>query len=1327
MAQTFDNAKPAFGASFSGQQGFDGFDPLGLDELSPNSMGDDLPAPRMDIPTGFEGADFPVPKLGVPVPPLPPSARVVNSAAQVPTIGGSNVSRASNATPPRMPRMEPFGVSGQAQQAYPMPKADAFPSFKAQDAYPSPKGGQDNYPAFRMPGEPEIHRTNTADLRGSGTDFMAGLDPIDDQRQSSRNATVAFDRFISDADMNAAKGMDAVGVPLVHKPTYDRASNALDDVLMQDKPFVSDPHGAVTPVPEPSKIRLGAGLGASVRKEDYDIDNDSGLPLNDDPLGMIGGGLEPNNDPRGGLKLDFPANLEATRMGERHEHSGLLSVGKLKNQEGQVPELGPREKRSPSQVIDELSGGGQGNPAQQKATMTSGLINYSELAKKRNHEAADMLGLLGSIQNGELAANEKGVKPAADSQDGAVTETHDDGNQPTADNAQPTEGGSDDEMTFDLSSIRVEKDSTIVVKQMLAENKAKAQEKKKRNVKRLALIAAAVVIFLVLVSIIVVVIFMAKAPVEEKDLAPMQVIKVVEMSQEQIAKDSLRDYRQFFQTSVQNNNAVDITPEKRLENQGMVILNTVFASARFQRELEDQLAMVESSVATLEEKDTCKGGWCALGLWSWAVYKNDDVHAEKYDKLLAGNTEIAQLSNIQNIVRAIVERNKFEGKSASYEERVASQKRVRELLEKVSGWPLADYMYAEACVKMGEMDEAPKRLEAYADKIDDVSYAGLTMLQAEIDYLRGEYDHANTLAQKVIDLSTGETQQIIRANTLALRTKAVLSEWSVFAKEVLDEKLKTYANQPVLLATVADICIQKGHADQCRILYQALIDGDPDNTDVRQQHARLYVYAIGIRNLYLSNDLYKNEINDLSKMIDIAIKMNTGDILLWIYRALAEYAQKNYKTSLEAAIEAERDVNYDWVHNYAPLIQKKIDGDENPILTLDFTEVAKNAYYAEDNYIVGEILNSQRKYKASLEQMKRALRIYPQDARLWEVALNAAIELKDKAMVDASIEALRVQRAMTSYHQYCVARFINDTGDPDEALKRMSVIISQEPTNPEFLFYIGQLYFNRGNYDSASQYFEKTIEYDSSNPESYYYAGRCYYELKRYNNALSSFSEARNKAETNPTYALWIGLAQKSLDMNEEALRSFTVVIDTRAPMGKIPTNMSASEQEELAQAYQQRGMLNSARQRRKEAQSDFDLAAKLAPENMQFVREYVVFLYETGNSKAVLDRIKVLEQKHEMDAIRYYVVGLTYLQVGQREQALKALETARDKGFADLEQTGIAGLRDSAEIYERIGYMYRDVGRKKEAVAMLTKYLEKARYLSDSARREIQHELSSL
>ena len=1357
-----------------------GGDPLGMDGLAfndpldhlplpdfddlPLSEPDDLPLPQLgDLPSPKQqrgasmlgGGDFPVPKQGrFSVPPMPSEPR--SSSAHVPLIGEPRAIR--EPLPPKVARVEPFGAKnpfdevtghpfenmpGASQQAYAVSHSAGLPRMKSQDAFPAAKRSsadlprvksQDAFPAAKRPPEgrasgkisaPEIPQTTHVNAWAGGKEGGSPPQDAAEQYVSKRSGTHMFIR--RDQNFPAPKAFDAAGVPIVHRPTaaFLEDGDGLLDALNASHPLLDVGAERERHSSETFRNRQEGGIFASIHnRSDYDINNDSGLPLNDDPLGMMHERHEQNKE-RSGLKLDFPTNLETPHRGERHENSGLLSVGRAKKQDvmAHVPPL--RERITPSQMLDELDKNPHLPKEQENRTLTSGLINYSEIAKQRNHEAADMLGLLDSIQSGQLTGSDKGEEKASrDDLPRAVLADQ----KPEDGSKAEDEEGNDDEMAFDLSSIKIEKDNTIASKLMLAEDKAEALEKKKRRFKRVVIMAVCLVLLLAVVAAIVTVAMIARKPVDEKELAPAQVIQIVEMTQEKIAKDSLRDYRAFFQTSVQNNDAVDMTPEKRLDNQGMVILNTVMGAARFKNELEDQIAMIESSVVTLEAKDMCKGGWCALGLWSWAVYREDAERAQKYEQYLGTQTDIPNLDSIQKIVKAIAERQRIEAKkNATYDERIASYQTIRDGLGDVSGWPLADYLYSEACMRMGDMEEASKRLEPYADKIDDVSYAGVTMLRAELDYLQNRYERADALAQKVIDLDTGETQQIIRAKTLALRAKASLLDWNTFVHEVLEDNVKLYAHQPVLLATVADICIQKGHADNCRILYQALIDGDPENTDVRQQHARLYVYAIGIRNLYLGIEPSENVFTDLAKSIDVAVKMNTDDIQLWIYRALSEYAQKNYKMALEAAMEAERGVDYEWVHHCVPLIQKKLEGEEYPFRSMDLTEIAKNAYTLEDYFIVGEMLNVQQKYQASLALIKRALKIYPQDARLWDIALRAAIALKDKEMVKASTSALQTQKAITSYHQYSVARFINDIGEPDEALKRMSVIISQEPTNPTFLFYIGQLYLERGNFDSASHYFEKTMEFDSSNPEAYFYAGRCYYELKDYTKALSSFTEARSKSEMNATYALWIGNAQAALKMDEDALRSYSVVIDTRAPNGVVSSTLTLEEIRELAHAFQGRGLIHASQQRRKEAQKDFSQAEKLAPENMQYIREYVVFLYETGKTNEALSHIQVLKQKHEMDAVRYYVEGLAYLQLGQRNQALTALETAHDKGFADLEQAGIASVRDSAEIYERLGYMYRDIGRKKDAARMLKKYIEKAKTLSDRARREIEQEIGSM
>ena len=198
--------------------------------------------------------------------------------------------------------------------------------------------------------------------------------------------------------------------------------------------------------------------------------------------------------------------------------------------------------------------------------------------------------------------------------------------------------------------------------------------------------------------------------------------------------------------------------------------------------------------------------------------------------------------------------------------------------------------------------------------------------------------------------------------------------------------------------------------------------------------------------------------------------------------------------------------------------------------------------------------------------------------------------------------------------------------------------------------------------------------------------------------------------------------------MIDDALSTYSVIITDWE--GNADLRASADEvlKKDVAFAYYQRALLYQIKRKRSEASEDFADAEKLDPNNIEFTKGYVTFLYEAGDPKDVLDKLKVVENVPDaMDATRYYVKGLALLKLDKRAEALTAFELARDSGFADLEETGISGLRDPAEIYERIGYMYRDAGRKNEAAEMLKHYIEISKFLSDRSKREISNEIDHL
>ena len=72
-------------------------------------------------------------------------------------------------------------------------------------------------------------------------------------------------------------------------------------------------------------------------------------------------------------------------------------------------------------------------------------------------------------------------------------------------------------------------------------------------------------------------------------------------------------------------------------------------------------------------------------------------------------------------------------------------------------------------------------------------------------------------------------------------------------------------------------------------------------------------------------------------------------------------------------------------------------------------------------------------------------------------------------------------------------------------------------------------------------------------------------------------------------------------------------------------------------------------------------------------------------------------------------------------------LDEALASGFAEREDSGIIGVREPVEIYERLGYLYRDLGKRDEARKYLMLLLEKSQSLSPSAKHDIQNDIDKI
>ena len=97
------------------------------------------------------------------------------------------------------------------------------------------------------------------------------------------------------------------------------------------------------------------------------------------------------------------------------------------------------------------------------------------------------------------------------------------------------------------------------------------------------------------------------------------------------------------------------------------------------------------------------------------------------------------------------------------------------------------------------------------------------------------------------------------------------------------------------------------------------------------------------------------------------------------------------------------------------------------------------------------------------------------------------------------------------------------------------------------------------------------------------------------------------------------------------------------------------------------------------------------------------------------------------MDSTLFYIKGVILLKKHQRLEALSALEKARELGFGARTSSPIIGLRDPSELFMIIAYLYRDLGKSKEARESMENYLRDSKHLSDSTRKSLRQELERM
>jgi serine/threonine protein kinase/Tfp pilus assembly protein PilF len=203
----------------------------------------------------------------------------------------------------------------------------------------------------------------------------------------------------------------------------------------------------------------------------------------------------------------------------------------------------------------------------------------------------------------------------------------------------------------------------------------------------------------------------------------------------------------------------------------------------------------------------------------------------------------------------------------------------------------------------------------------------------------------------------------------------------------------------------------------------------------------------------------------------------------------------------------------------------------------------------------------------------------------------------------------------------------------------------------------GKFYYRIGQYEEAAKQFQKVINLIPENPRGYGNLGACYFQLENWKKASDIFRQALKISPGYPLYSnlgtlyFYQGDYHNSVKMYEKALEIFDgeyiVWGNLAAAYYWLP--------EKRAKAYElyQRAISLAKNQLTVDPKNK-DILSDLA--------SYYATINEPEKANAILKKILAMGV-HDVEVL--YRIGELYELLGNREEALKWLKKARDKGYS--------------------------------------------------------------
>ena len=338
---------------------------------------------------------------------------------------------------------------------------------------------------------------------------------------------------------------------------------------------------------------------------------------------------------------------------------------------------------------------------------------------------------------------------------------------------------------------------------------------------------------------------------------------------------------------------------------------------------------------------------------------------------------------------------------------------------------------------------------------------------------------------------------------------------------------------------------------------------------------------------------------------------------------------------------------------------------------------------ALDDEATGDLavaLGDQVRAKAAYQ---RALQKDPEDP-LAHAGMGKALAAEGDlpgARKELELALSQVDTDASMYFEY--GSLLRRLGESDAALEALRKSVKLDSKDPRYRARFGALLVERGQFEDAEQQLRQAVLMNDRYAEGLFFLARALAGRKNLAEAVDTMKKAVEIEPDNTEYLFHLGLIYEQGQQVQDAVDAFSRSIE------KDKTN---------ADAYEHLGLNLMVENRFSEAVAVFKRAADLDSKRARLWAEEGDAEQQTGDvDGAIRDFQRALAQDANLIGV-WTKLGIAYKDKDCRGCRAKALDALRKATHVDP---------TDATAHHELGYMYKDDGKRRDAIAEFRRYLE--------------------